>query len=398
MPPSPPGLIIVIPCHDEPDLLETFRSLWRCQRPGGGVQVITVINGSPEDPPPVRRRNQETFDLARAWIARHPDPLLTFELVHVPDLPPKHAGVGLARRIGMDQAAERFFQAGNRDGVIVCLDADCTVQPNYLHSLETHFRDHPGSPGCSIHFEHPFDTLDPRARLGIVSYELYLRVYRQGLRWSGFPHASHTVGSSMAVRAGSYRRQGGMNRRQAGEDFYFLHKIMPEGGFTDLTATTVHPAPRSSHLVPFGTGRAMGDWLAGTETCYRVYDPEVFRELKELFRMAGGLFDKAREAEIARLPEPIQGFLSEKAGLERLAAIRANTASPETFGKKFFEWFNGFLVLKYIHWATERFHPRVPVEQAAVTMLHWLCQPRPATTDAETLLTRFRQLDRQPAG
>jgi len=35
----------------------------------------------------------------------------------------------------------------------------------------------------------------------IAAYELHLRYYVQALRYAGFPHAHHTVGSCLAVRA-----------------------------------------------------------------------------------------------------------------------------------------------------------------------------------------------------
>src|SRR4029434_9989987 len=98
----------------------------------------------------------------------------------------------------------------------------------------------------------------------IAAYELHLRYYLQALRTAGFPHGYHTIGSSMAVRARTYMEQGGMNRRQAGEDFYFLHKLIPLGGFTELNSTTVYPLPRPSNRVPFGTGRAVSEWLIQT--------------------------------------------------------------------------------------------------------------------------------------
>ena len=80
-----------------------------------------------------------------------------------------------------------------------------------------------------------------------------------------FPFAFHTIGSSMAVRASSYMRQGGMNKRKAGEDFYFQQKIIPLCGFTECNSTVVYPSPRPSYRVPFGTGRAMLGYLQNGE-------------------------------------------------------------------------------------------------------------------------------------
>jgi hypothetical protein len=46
-----------------------------------------------------------------------------------------------------------------------------------------------------------------------------------------FSYAYHTVGSAMAVKAYQYVKVGGMNRRQAGEDFYFIQKLVHSGNF-----------------------------------------------------------------------------------------------------------------------------------------------------------------------
>ena len=150
----------------------------------------------------------------------------------------------------MDEALRRFDDIGRTEGIIAGYDADCRCETNYLTALERHFHEHPRSSGCSIYFEHPLQgQLSPQIYEAAAAYELHLRYYIQALRYSGFPHAHHTLGSCMAVRADAYCEQGGMNKRKAGEDFYFLHKIIPLGGFTDLTATTVHPSPRPSDQV-----------------------------------------------------------------------------------------------------------------------------------------------------
>ncbi len=78
MSPRSPQLIIVIPCHDEPDLLNTLRSLWLCQRPYNETTVVIVINHGQNDDHRVKRQNQDTLDVAQSWIQNHPDPYLTF--------------------------------------------------------------------------------------------------------------------------------------------------------------------------------------------------------------------------------------------------------------------------------------------------------------------------------
>ncbi len=390
------GLVVVIPCHNEPDLLTTLADLWACERPACDVEVLIVINGAEADPDAVRTCNRTTRAEALAWIRRHRDPQLMFHVLYFPDLARRHAGVGLARKLGMDEAVARFHLTGNPQGIIASLDADCRCQPNYLMSLCKHFESHPGSPGCAVFFEHPLDDVpDPRLRLGVARYELYLRYYVHGLRYAGFPHAYHTIGSCMAVRTRVYEKRGGMNRRQAGEDFYFLHKIIPLGGFTELTDTTVRPSARPSHRVPFGTGKALARMLESGKREYLVYAPGVFSDLKTLFERLRLLYDGVAYPQ--GLAPSVRAFLRESGFPGRLAEIRANTASPATFTTRFWHWFNAFRILKFVHHATTSTHPRVPVVAAARAMLRLRKLSDQGDTqehDTESLLRLYRQLDR----
>ena len=230
------SIVVVIPCFNEPDLIGSLETLWFCERPECSVEVIVVLNSPAGCSAEIRSQHQATLKVATAWIEQHRDLRLAFHALHFPELPRKHAGVGLARKIGMDEALRRFDDLGRPEGIIVGYDADCRCEANYLTAIERHFTQNTRSPGCSIYFAHPLSgALPPPVYEAIAAYELHLRYYIQALRYAGFPHAHHTIGSCMAVRAGEYRQQGGMNKRKAGEDFYFLHKIIPLGGFGDLT-------------------------------------------------------------------------------------------------------------------------------------------------------------------
>src|SRR5690606_11992981 len=115
-------------------------------------------------------------------------------------------------------------------------------------------------------------------------YEIHLRYFIGMQRWAGFPHAFQTVGSSMAVRARIYCQIGGMNTRQAGEDFYFLHKIIERGKFSDLNTTTVYPSPRISDRVPFGTGQSMKEQLI-LNAKLTTYHPVAFMHFKRFIEL-----------------------------------------------------------------------------------------------------------------
>ncbi|MGF1612485.1 MAG: glycosyltransferase [Gammaproteobacteria bacterium] len=401
--------VVVIPCHDEPTLIPTLQALWACRRGPGDVEVIIVVNAAKTDPLEVHRRNEQTFAEAKAWIlARETEASyrgMAFHLLGCHDLPRRQAGVGLARKIGMDAAVERFCCIGRPDGVVASLDADCTCDPDYLQQMAAHFALHRTASGCSIYFEHPLDdAADETARRAIVNYELFLRYYKNGLRQAGSPYARYTLGSCMAVRSGAYAQQGGMNRRRAGEDFYFLQKFMGCGRLTELGTTRVLPSPRVSHRVPFGTGRAIRDQLSAPTTPFLTYAPPVFRDLRTLFGTVVDFFDSGRSPAdcVKRLPLPMAEFLRRQGFVEQVVQMRQNAASPRTFLKRFHQWFNGLMTLKYVRWATTTRFGWMPIEQAAAVLLRsedagQRFELRPSADAeelAEQLLYRYRWRDR----
>ena len=391
--PSQAKIIVVIPCYNEPHLLTTLHSLHACDPPRYPVEVIVVVNEAAQAPADVTRRNQQTVAETHHWTQQHGASLLGVQVIYVDDLPPKHAGVGLARKIGMDEALRRFV-AVDYDGWIVCLDADCEVAENYLTVLEQEFLEHtPNS--ATVYFEHRLSSInDAELRQGIIHYELFLRYYVNGLRYAEFPYAMHTVGSSMAVRATVYARTGGMNRRKAGEDFYFLHKVAPHGGLRQITKTVVYPSARVSQRVPFGTGRAQAEWLRGERR--PTYHPTTFEELKTFFSFVSDEYGRSEQetrARLSQLPLLLQHFLQENQYVATVEALKASTSLRGAFERRFFAWFDGFMVLKYVHYVRGLRHSEVPLQEAAVALLAKRGEAV-RSTEEEVLLRAYRLLDR----
>ena len=312
-------------------------------------------------------------------------------------MPKKHAGVGLARKIGMDEAVRMFESIDNHDGVILCFDADCHCEPNFLSEVFNYFNNNPASSGCAINFEHPLNgILDDRVYKGITYYELHLRYYVDALKYAEFPYAYHTIGSSMAVRSSAYQKQGGMNRRKAGEDFYFLHKIIPLGHFGEITSTTVYPSPRASNRVPFGTGRAVGEWLAGEQEDYLTYHYQIFEDLKIFMNQVDSYFqvdEKGLKELILDLPRSISGFIVSLNFEIKLKEIQGQSTNLQSFRKRFFQWFDGFRVLKYVHFARDNFCPNIPTTEAVDWLFGKYGEGPP--TELKEKLIKLRNLDKE---
>lgn len=387
------GIVVVIPCCNESELINSLESLFNCKTPNCSVEVIVVINALEEAEKDIVRQNRKTLIEAEEWRKNHFDKIasslaMTFYFIEENKLPKKHAGVGLARKIGMDEAVRRFESVNNKEGIIACFDADALCELNYLVEIEKHFKENPKSPACSIHFEHPIEGNEFSEEIynGITQYELHLRYYKNGLTYAGLPFAFHTIGSSMAVRSEAYQKQNGMNKRKAGEDFYFLQKLIPLGNFTELKTTKIIPSPRVSDRVPFGTGKAMQNWLDGEKQELLSYNPKSFIDLKQFCDSVTDLYNNKNA-----IPKTVQAFLDTIDFEGNLLNIKKNSASQMHFYEVFFKWFNAFKVLKYMHFARDNYYADVPVFEGANELLGMMSQAKQQNN--VELLKKYREVD-----
>jgi len=175
-------------------------------------------------------------------------------------------------------------------------------------------------------------------------------------------------------------------------------KIIDLGNFTELKTTRVIPSPRVSNRVPFGTGRAVGDFLLAGETIRKTYSLQSF----EWIRKFVSELDRLYVCELSELPlianDSDHGLTSlrffEMEGLPvALQEIRKNSPSPEAFLRRFLKWFDAFRVLKLVHYLRDSLYPDVPVIQAAGELLRYLEVPL-ETDDSHQLLNHYLKLDR----
>jgi glycosyltransferase involved in cell wall biosynthesis len=382
------ALIIVIPVFNEPNLLVALNSLLNSSMPDVPIEVLVVINQSESCDEKTAAQNRLTFEETNDWILANSNKRLSFYVRHI-SFAKKHAGVGLARKAGMDEAVRRFEAIGNDKGIILCYDADCTCSRNYLSAVYHFFTDKELN-GASIYYEHKTDHLSGTDKEGIVQYELHLRYYANGLRKAGYPYAFHTVGSSMAVRADIYKKAGGMNRRKAGEDFHFLHKVIPFGNFDEINSTSVYPSARISTRVPFGTGKAMEDWNNQNKPYFESYHPRIFIELALFLKRVPNFYRCTNlDNEIQELPSTIQAYLIDENFIEVLNGISKQSNNLKTFIHRWFAWFNGLRTLHLVHYLRDNRYPSISIVEAAKQLIV------SKKSTAEELLKEYRLLDKQ---
>ncbi len=331
-------VIIVVPAYmEDPEYLLQSLELCDLKNPDR-ITLLWLINQSEADSESVRKYHLKQAEELQSRRLQNGLRLVSRAILNLLE---KQAGVGLARKVGMDLALAAFSEI-DFDGLIVCLDGDCKVSNNYLKKLLE--AEEQGINGASLYFEHPLDGLKEDEKGAIIHYEIWLRYYAQALEKSGVPWNQHTIGSSMAVRCSSYARIGGMNRRKAGEDFYFLHKLMPQGKFVSLNGLKVFPQARVSNRVPFGTGRAMQEIKTGNKSFEEIYNPLIFKELNKII---GSI--KSGQSELL-INQEWRGFLSVHSKIDQSFQALLKRTNAQSFNKQFLLWFDGFKVLKYVHY------------------------------------------------
>jgi len=365
------GFIVVIPCYNEPFLFDTLESLRACASPDSQVEVIVVLNAPFEAHNRGLEQNDKSRNEFRGWIKEVNDSWIRFLLLDLGIVHDKHAGVGYARKAGMDESIYRFNKTGRDDGVIISLDADAVCDNNYFTEIEKLYRQEKDLNGCHNYFEHILQgNEDKLIYEAAAHYELYLRQYTESLRWSKFPYAFHTIGSCFTVSCRAYAKQGGMNKRKGGEDFYFLQKIFSLGKYKELNTIRISLSPRPSDRVPFGTGKEIIKYINGKKK--HAYNFQAFKELKRLFDSLDDIHaSQNNKGYCMPFVSPcLKSFLDKSNFQERINEIFSNASTYEAFRKRFFNWFNAFRILKYLNHAHGIYYDKVDLLEVSKELLN----------------------------
>lgn len=276
------------------------------------------------------------------------------------EMPDKIAGVGLARKIGMDLALGIFNYEKDCPKLLFSLDADTLVEHNYLSAVRDSFEKEKTISSVIAFAHQEADSADEQA--AICCYEIFLRYYVLGLRWAGSSCAFHSVGSTMVCTAGGYAAVRGMNKRRAGEDFYFLDKLAKIDGMGRINTTTVHPSSRPSRRVPFGTGKRIISFAEGKESDYSLYNPRSFAVLKEWIGYMSSCRDMDAEIILAHAGDmhpSLDMFLRMNRFGETWGQLVENSGDCAHLRSHFLRWFDGFKTFKLIRHLTNNGLPPV---------------------------------------
>lgn len=384
--------IIVIPCFKEAAIIQTLHSLANCDTPKHNTLVLILVNASEAIDANIKAYNGNTFQDIQTFIEQKKSANLTFKAFLNNELPTKHAGVGYARKILMDTALSIFSNQGT-DGIIVNTDADCLFSKNYITAIENAFENTKAKHGV-MHYEHRIDTEENKILVqGITEYELHLRYYKQALTWTNYPKVIHTIGSCMLCKATTYALEGGMNKRKAGEDFYFMNKLAKSHAFVEVKNASVLPSCRTSDRVPFGTGKAMNDYIDAQTKFFQSYDFRCFIELNEFISKIDLLYSQYFKESKNQFSDLSFQFFEAIEIESNLLKIKKQSKDLVNFKKNFFFWFDHLKALQFIHFYTDNKYPKISIFDAAHQFLERK-ELNIKQDDARSILELFRTLDK----
>ncbi len=386
-------IICVVPVFNEPKLEDTLISLSKLQLPRCGAEIIFVVNCPENSSACILDQNKASITLIEKY-AKTINSNIKIHTLDYPALPKKHAGAGLARKKGMDEALHRFNFLNKPHGIITCTDADCLVDENYFIEIEKFFKNNPQARGGSVHFEHRVfeEGMSADDSKRIMSYELHLRYLNQALRYVKFPYAFQTIGSAFAVRADVYASLGGMNKRKAGEDFYFLHKVIEGGGFHDIADTCIYPSSRSSDRVPFGTGAAVKGMVEQNNTDFFTYNFNSFLLLNDFLKSVDKFFYSNIKG--VELDERMLVFLGKEGLFKDIENAKKISRDIATFTKHFFARFNAFKVVKFLNYSKANWFDNQPTIKEASKLYDIITKQNNNINDYAYLLKLYRELER----
>ena len=338
---------IVIPAYSEFKFLpQTLESINK-NKPEllNQTLVAVVINNANNSPQSVKKNNQLTLQKLNGNNYQFPHAVIDAASSGL-ELPLKHAGVGLARKIGMDLVLPYLISPKS---LIFCTDADTKVSPDYLSKVTQYFDFHNTS-AAVIGFDH-LQSEDSAINDAIGKYENFLKTTAEKMKNAGSPYGYVSMGSTIVCTAEAYCAVGGMSRKKATEDFYFLQELTKYCGVHNIPETLVFPSPRPISRVYLGTGYRMEQMQKGFDITNLYYSDDAYRYLSKWLQLGGHAWEKSLNdllKDIKLIHPNLIGFLKIE-GIEIIwSKIQNNAPSELHFKEQFHRWFDGLKTIRFL--------------------------------------------------
>ncbi len=349
------GYVLVIPVCGEPEFSLDYLMQ---QQSDISVLIILVINRPLNHEKSAEWEKQNTqlkgrlesdaihvtslSEQHQLFINRSKSAVLMLDFNQQPFDPKK--GVGLARKLGADTALKLIDMGCVEQPWIYSTDADVVLPKKYFKMVNSLNNDY--SAVC-LNFKHT--GVDPLLSGYQKQYDLKLRYYQSGVRFTGAKYDYIPLGSTLVVNACAYAQVRGFPCRSAGEDFYILNKLAKVSPVFLANQIKVKIKSRFSDRVPFGTGPAIQNIkvLEQKGEAYLYYDPKCFVVIRQ-WRKQIIQYYKDQE-----LPVDSHG-LNKYWNITQILDNGLSQCKTELRWQQFIhEWFDAFRILKSVHYLSE---------------------------------------------
>ncbi len=338
---------IVIPAYAELEFLPLTIESINQNKPEllNQTLVVVVVNNANNSPQSIKDNNQLTIRKINRNNYQFPHAVIDAASSGL-ELPLKHAGVGLARKIGMDLVLPHLLSSKS---LIFCTDADTKVSPDYLSKVTQYFDSHNTS-AAVIGFDH-LQSEDSAINDAIGKYENFLKTTAEKMKNAGSPYGYVSMGSTIVCTAEAYCAVGGMSRKKATEDFYFLQELTKYCGVHNIPETLVFPSPRPISRVYLGTGYRMEQIQKGFDITNLYYSDDAYRYLSKWLQLGGHAWENSLNdllKDIKSIHPNLIGFLKIE-GIETIwSKIQNNAPSKSHFTEQFHRWFDGLKTIRFL--------------------------------------------------
>ena len=361
--PVPAEIAVVIPAVNEyPHILDTIKSLeiaasFLNESTRKNTKIIINVNNRASHPQSIKDNSQE---LLKALRNRKDDFCIAIDSCSEGYELPEKDGAGFARKIGLDYAYLCCKTLDtDTEKIICCMDADTIVEENYFTAITDCFNK--GFKAGVTDFEHRHDG-SAQENLIITRYEQYLKHHSLMLKKTGTPWYPVALGPTIVCSPDMYAACGGMNRKVAAEDFYFLQMLLktcPSKQFCDMIGTSVHPSARKSMRVPFGTGATVTACIEKNHVI-KDFPEEYFKILAAFFEcidtfsnqaVANGKdFTPEMVERIKIISETLFLFLQQENFFEIWKRLfKQNYKDAALLKTAFHCWFDGLKIIRLFH-------------------------------------------------
>ena len=337
--------IISIPCYDEYDYL--FKTIISIQKQNNellkNTLISIVINNSESENQKIIDNNAKTFQKLFEYESS-----LEFIVIDAfskkNSINDKDAGVGMARKISVDVTLPYC----KSDTIICFIDADTKLSEDYLDIIHASYIKNQWK-AATVDFEHLRD--EPETIKIISNYENFLKSTAKNLKKSNSPYSYVPLGSTMICTQNAYIAVGGMNKRKAAEDFYFLQELQKAFGVFHINNILVYPSSRYLNRSYLGTSMRLKKCVDGALDINSLYYSSKSFKILSIWIETALNSEKISYEEMLKKCQEIDLDLSEiliSLNFKKAWKGITNSSSATHFKKQFHRWFDAFKTFKLL--------------------------------------------------